>query len=67
MPQGFSPAGVASLRDRGRNRNFRGFRDGGSRLAKINLENMAEALKSEESWAAAMKKADIPPDSDGTD
>jgi uncharacterized protein DUF4238 len=36
-------------------------------LKKIHLENMADALRSEESWAAAMKKADIDPDSPGSD
>jgi hypothetical protein len=36
-------------------------------LEKINIENMAEALKTEESWAAAMKKADIAPGTPGSD
>jgi hypothetical protein len=36
-------------------------------LEKISLENMADALRSEESWAAAMKKADIDPGSPGSD
>jgi hypothetical protein len=36
-------------------------------LEKMNLENMAEALKTEESWAAAMKKADITSGTPGSD
>jgi hypothetical protein len=36
-------------------------------LEKINLEHMADALRSEESWAAAVKKADIDPGSPGSD
>ena len=36
-------------------------------LDKINRENMGEALRSQDSWSAAMKKADIEPDSAGSD
>lgn len=36
-------------------------------LERINRENMAEALGSEESWAAALRKADIIADSPGAD
>lgn len=36
-------------------------------LERINRENMAEALGSEESWAAALRKADVTPDSPGVD